>query len=286
MASERKYISTMSVSDSPDGEYSRNFIPNNVGEFNDELVSLGHSVADLLDTSGTGAKTEQLLANFVDCYFRALKAKNLSFSEVLRKNLEKTSSRFLLAKAMELPTFDSEFAPDEQLPKKFRIEIRPDKSGYVYLRWNGVKIGDPLTDSIKDSDGYRFHDVFHFAYATILHWSPVIRSLIKHKRKSDPLIDETQDGGRAKVVEEGLTAWIFSNAKSRNFFQGHEQLTFDMLKTTQEFTLGYEVEKCPLSLWERAILEGYRVFREVRKHNGGIVVGDRNARTIQYHPLG
>ena len=30
-------------------------------------------------------------------------------------------------------------------------------------------------------------------------------------------MDEAQDGGRAIVVEEGLTAWIFSRAKELNF---------------------------------------------------------------------
>jgi hypothetical protein len=43
---------------------------------------------------------------------------------------------------------------------------------------NGVFIGDPLTDNIRDPDGYRFHDVFHFARAAILHWSPTFRALI------------------------------------------------------------------------------------------------------------
>jgi hypothetical protein len=51
---------------------------------------------------------------------------------------------------------------------------------------NGV-VGDPLTDNIADRDGYRFHDVFHFAHPAVLHWSPTFRALVKRKRKSDPL---------------------------------------------------------------------------------------------------
>ena len=133
------------------------------------------------------------------------------------------------------------------------------------MRWNGVFIGDPLTDNIPDPDGYRFHDVFHLSYAAILHWSPIFRKLIKQKRKSVPEVDEAQDGGRAAVVEEGLSAWIFSRAKHLDFFEGQTKLSFDLLKTVQEFIRGYEVEKCPLNLWEYAILEGYKVFREVRK---------------------
>ena len=167
----------------------------------------------------------------------------------------------------------------------FKIKVTQRKSGQSYLQWNGVFIGHPLTDNIIEPDGYRFHDVFHFAHAAILHWSPVFRALINQKRKSDPKVDEVQDGGRAIVVEEGLTAWIFSCAKQLNYFKDQNSVSFDVLKTVQRFVRGYEVETCPLKLWEQAILKGYEVFRLVRDNNGGIVVGDREDRTIEYKPI-
>ena len=120
----------------------------------------------------------------------------------------------------------------------------------------------------------------------MLHWSPTFRALIKHKRKSKPKIDEAQDGGRAIVVEEGLTAWIFSRAKQLDFFEDQKKgVSFDMLKTIQEFVSGYEVEACPLKLWEDAILQGYEVFRKVRASNGGIIVGNRADRRVTYKLL-
>jgi hypothetical protein len=70
-----------------------------------------------------------------------------------------------------------------------------------------------------------------------------------------------------------------------NFFEGQTTISFDLLKTVQHFVAGYEVEACPLSLWEIAILKGYEVFRLVNKNCGGIVVCDRSARTIIYEPL-
>jgi hypothetical protein len=185
-----------------------------------------------------------------------------------------------------LPTFDARFPEDQQLPQHFEITIdQRGKTPRSYLRMNGVFVGDPLTDNIRDPDGYRFHDVFHFAHAAILHWSPTFRALIKHKRKDDPIVDEAQDSGRAIVVEEGLTAWIFARAKELNFFAGQNSISFDLLKTVQQFVSGYEVEECPLSLWEIAILKGYEVFRQIKENNGGIVNCDRPARTIQYVPL-
>ena len=146
-------------------------------------------------------------------------------------------------------------------------------------------LGDPLTDNIRDPDGYRFHDVFHLAHAAVLHWSPVFRALIKHKRKSDPTFDEAEDGGRAIVVEEGLTAWIFTQAKETGFFSGRNKVSLDMLKTVERFVAGYEVEQCPLKLWQSAILQGYRAFLQVRENEGGILIGDREARTLTFRPF-
>jgi hypothetical protein len=48
---------------------------------------------------------------------------------------------------------------------------------------------------------------------------------------------------------------------------------------------GYEVSRCPLKLWERAILDGYSVFRQIHAANGGWIIGDRALRTIGYAPL-
>ena len=139
-----------------------------------------------------------------------------------------------------------------------------------------------MTDSIADSDGFRFHDVFHLSHAAILGWSPTLRSLMKRKRKSDPLVDEAQDGGRAIVIEEGLVAWVFSYAKEADFFEGRDSVSFGLLRTVSRFVVGFEVDACPLALWEHAILAGYKVFREVRTNEGGVVVGDRPTRTLKY----
>jgi hypothetical protein len=48
---------------------------------------------------------------------------------------------------------------------------------------------------------------------------------------------------------------------------------------------GYEVEKCPLKLWEKAILEGYDFFRQLRANQGGWIIGNREQCTIKYVSL-
>lgn len=247
------------------------------------LVRLGQAAAALL---GSGPARNDVVT-FARAYLDAIHAAELAFSDVARGNLRKARGAFLEPQAVDLIglDFDSEFGIEEQLPREFKIRVNQRGSGKSYLQWNGVFIGDPLTDNIADRDGYRFHDVFHFAYAAILHWSPVIRALIKHKRKSQSKYDEEQDSGRAIVVEEGLTAWIFSRAKELNYFENQEKVSLGILKTIEEFVSGYEVEKCPLKLWEKAIMDGYSVFRQIKKNQGDWIIGNRKERTLQYMPL-
>lgn len=248
------------------------------------LLSLGRAASNLLSISKPDAEARGALIQFADAFLRALQASEISFAEVAQSNLSKVRRRFLSPDPSTLPTFDSKFPEDERLPMEFEIVVRERKSGQSCLQWNGVFIGDPLTDNIRDPDGYRFHDVFHFAHAAVLHWSPTFRALIKHKRKSDPRVDEAQDSGRAIVVEEGLSAWIFSRAKLLNFFDEQNSISFDLLKTVGQFVNGYEVEECPPKLWEDAILQGYSVFRKIRARSGGTVIGNRATRRIAYKP--
>ena len=253
------------ASDMVDGPVAHLAIQSGSDSIDATLFKLGRSAAALLE----GTQERERIVAFSRDYLEALHAARLAFADVARGNLRKARGAFITPSAEDLKDFDSEFDPEEQLPRTFKIRVNQRGSGKSYLQWNGVFIGDPLTDNIRDPDGYRFHDAFHFSYAAVLHWSPVVRALIKQKRKSRPEYDEAQDGGRAIVVEEGLTAWIFTRAKELDFFKGHERISRGLLKTVQEFVDGYEVSKCPLKLWERAILDGFKVFREIRAAEGG-----------------
>jgi len=254
-------------------------------QVDDVLLNLGSSASGLLVLREDRQLAPMLLQAFTQTYLEALEAVNITLAQVIKSNLLKVRGRFLDPDLSTLPDFDSSFHEDERLPESFEIVIRQRSNGQTCLQWNGVFIGDPLSDNIGDPDGYRFHDVFHFAHAAMLQWSPTFRALIKHKRKSVPAIDEAQDSGRAIVVEEGLTAWLFARAKDLNFFEGQTGVSFDLLKTVHHFVRGYEVEACPLKLWEMTILQGYSVFRMVRDHNGGIIKGDRKDRTLRFEPL-
>ena len=283
--SGENYGKILAASDLPYGPLSHIATAGKNPPIEELLLKLGEAVASLFTVKMGDKKTPDLLHVFANLYLRVVQAAEVTFAEIVHSNIKKVCGRFLEFDLANLPDFDSDFPEEERLPERFEIEITQRKKGKSYMRWKGVFVGDPLTDNIMGPDSYRFHDVFHLSYAAILHWSPIFRGLIKQKRKSHPEIDEGEDGGRARVVEEGLSAWIFSRAKNQDFFEGQDSLSFDLLKVVQEFVRGYEVEKCPLSLWEHAILEGYKVFREVRKNGEGIVIGDRRTRTIKYKPI-
>lgn len=79
-----------------------------------------------------------------------------------------------------------------------------------------------------------------------------------------------------------MSAWIFSIAKENQYFEKTNRLTFGILKNIEQFIKGYEVEECPLILWEKAVLNGYRVFRSLKSKEGGTVICDKVKRTIEY----
>ena len=245
------------------------------------LAALATTAGELLSIQDGESASAASLQCFLGSFLAAVRATGVELGEIARRNEDKVRGRFLRTAPADLPDFDSSFPEDEQLPRRFEIAILR-RGRQARLRWNGVFIGDTLTDNVQDPDHYRFHDVFHLAHAAILHWSPVVRALIRQKRKSVQSVDENEDGGRAIVVEEGVTAWIFAQAKQASYFEGCERVSFGLLKTVHEFVQEFEVAQCPLELWERAILQGYSVFRDVRASDGGIVIGNRDDRTIAF----
>lgn len=279
------YGQIIAASDLPEGPIAHIAAPRATPPLSEALLQLGVAASALLILRSDTKSAHALMIEFASSYLQAVQASGVTFSRVVHGNLAKARDRFLKPNYADLPRFDDRFDEEERLPERFEVKITQRRSGQSFLQFNGVFVGDPLTDNILDPDGYRFHDAFHFAHAAILHWSPVVRALIKQKRKSDKRVDEAQDGGRAIVIEEGLTAWIFAQAKELNLFDGRNSISFDLLKTVREFVAGYEVEECPLNLWETAILSGFEVFRQLRSNEGGIIVGDRTARTLKYRTL-
>jgi NTP pyrophosphatase (non-canonical NTP hydrolase) len=216
-----------------------------------------------------------------------------SITTVAQRNIAKITSRWPGPNPTYREPYDEDYSELEQFPREVQmhfIERRPEVGRpYVIQRLNNVNIGDRLTDNRTEEDGYRFHDVFHLAYLTHLGWSPVIRALLKLKRKSKPDVDENQDGARAIIIEEGIATWIFNQGRSRKFFIGIERgrLSYDLLKQVKDMVKGYEVEDCPLWQWENAILDGFRIFLALHDSETGcgIVTANLKTRTMDFVEL-
>ncbi|HET7662332.1 MAG TPA: nucleoside triphosphate pyrophosphohydrolase family protein [Rhodanobacteraceae bacterium] len=213
---------------------------------------------------------------------------DLKVEDVAAENLRKIADRWP-SETVYSPPFDPKdrYPEYERFPKRLRIEFIERNEGgrsYVVQQLHGVNIGDRLTDNSNEPDDYRFHDVFHLAYVAHLGWSPVLRSLLKLKRKSQPTVDENEDGARAIIIEEGIATWIFNHARSRDYYEGVAQgrLDYGLLKQIKSMVDGYEVDACPLWQWELAILRGFEVFRQLRENRGGIVTVDTISHSLSF----
>ena len=209
----------------------------------------------------------------------------LDLDQIAEKNLDKVRARFAPTSA-QAPQHDTEFPDVERLPRQMIVRLVEEPGTgprpKVRMTINGEEIGALLGDNAYDPDGYRFHDVFHLAYAAILGWSPNLRAFLKRKRKSRPLLDEVEDGGRARIIEEGVSALAFDYARVHSFLDGVTEIDYGLLRTIQSMTSHLEVGGATAADWERTILEGFAVWRQVLANNGGEIAVDLDARTISY----
>jgi NTP pyrophosphatase (non-canonical NTP hydrolase) len=197
----------------------------------------------------------------------------LDLSAVAEANLKKTQNRWP-SDARKYQLFDDELPAKEQFPRQFQITFAEKPEGTkvrVVISTNGVVIGDPLTDNAHEDDGYRFHDVFHFSYVAILGWSPISRSLLKVKRKSQPKLDEIEDGARAKIIEELISQLVYTYAREHNYLDGVTSIDYDLLQKIHTLVSDREVRVRSLADWERAILTGYEAWRRIRMARGGTI---------------
>jgi NTP pyrophosphatase (non-canonical NTP hydrolase) len=263
-------------------------------EFEAAIIAVGGKVGVLLNdfSAGKVAINRDLLARHLAEIFSALSQAatiaDVDLQEAARNNIRKIGSRWPKIREYT-PLFDENFDEREQLPRKIEMHIVETKIGEktcVIQLCNGVEVGSRLTDNKIVEDDYRFHDVFHLAYAAILGWSPCLRALLGVKRKSKPEVDEAEDGARAALIEEGVSTFVFQHALRLNYFDSLMSLDYPLLKAVQGFVSGYEVAQRPLWQWEKAILDGFEVFRKVRNRRRGIVIADLLERSITFkaHP--
>lgn len=211
----------------------------------------------------------------------------IMLNEVAEQNLSKIHDRFLDDDTSTYKDFDLDYPEHERFPDEFEIEFRSfnehgKKKLQILDKRDGLPIGDPLTDNTYEDDGYRFHDVFHYGYLAILGWSPVIRKLLEKKRKSDPTIDENEDGARSQITEELISLYIYHHAIDHDLLKYSKSVDSGIIKKVQMLVQKTEVKGCSGKQWEKAILNSYDIFNKLRENDGGRVMVSKKNRSLTY----
>jgi len=210
----------------------------------------------------------------------------VTLGEVAIANISKTRARWLPTEGSPPTSYDEDLPEHQRLPRRFEAVFTTYTEGPLTkcrMTIEGEEFGDPIDDNARLDDHYRFHDVFHIAHAAVLGWSPVLRLLVKRKRRDDDR-DRTEDGARAIAAEEAVTAMVFAFAEQWSYFEGAERVDETILQAAKAVTSRLEVGDRNSADWERAILSGYHVWRQLRDNNGGRVVVDLDAAAISYAP--
>ncbi len=193
----------------------------------------------------------------------------------------------MIQQDMSKDYFDDGYAAAEQLPRRFYVTFQPvaEKKNSIQVTLNDtIAIGDVVNDNSFDEDFYRYHDVFHYSFAALLGWSPCSRSMMKRKRKSEPTVDEVEDGARAAITEEALSLLVFNEAK-RNKFYEDGKVSKNLLRIIKQMTEPFEVRERVEKDWEAAIVKAYQLFRLLVQHNGGRIEFDAIEGTAQFYSL-
>jgi NTP pyrophosphatase (non-canonical NTP hydrolase) len=206
----------------------------------------------------------------------------LDLADVAARNLEKVEQRW--GPLPQREPFDSGYPENERFPRRFLIDFATthdkDEKPVVRVFYKNEQFGDSLTDNSEEPDGYAFHDAIHLSFTAVLGWSPLTRKLLNAKRRSNTTVDKVQDGARALYIEEGLSTFIFAYARDYNWLDGKASVSSELLRMIRNMTRTLEVGCCTEGEWERAIVQGFAVWREIKKQGSGTLVLNLDERSI------
>ena len=214
----------------------------------------------------------------------------LDLEEVASLNLRKIQGRWLGPNG-GVRLYDDGLPVVQQLPRRFEYRFeQQEAAGVIRVRMldasSGTPTGDPLRDNTYRDDGYRFHDMVHLAFAAQLGWSPVLRKLLRKRKeiehRTPARVDDAEDGGRAQVVEEAIVAAAYIYAEDHAMLEGATTVGQGLLRHIQRMTRKLEVGDRSAWEWDRTLLEGFAVWRELIRHGGGTVSGDLEKRCLVF----
>lgn len=210
----------------------------------------------------------------------------LSLAALAEQNLAKCEGRW--GPLPDRPPFDAGFPDGQRFPRRFLVDFNTfhdeNEVPRVRVMYKGKPFGDELTDNAYISDGYGYHDALHLSFAAVLGWSPLTRKLLGVKRRDDnrrDLVERVEDGGRAIATEEGLATMIFAYARDYNWLEGKSSVSTELLRMIKNMTSHLEVSVCTTGEWEQAIVQGFAVWRDIKKRGAGTLMVNLDDRSIK-----
>lgn len=243
------------------------------------------------DGEGFGAFKERLEEELGDVlwYVSSIAThNNLDLEEIAKKNVSKIQDRFEEVDLKQIPRLDANYP--ETFPDTFIVHfVEESKIDFVEVKmlWEKndqeiVELGDPLTDNSRIPNNYRYHDIFHLGHIAYLGWSPVMRHLMKLKRKSDYVTLDAEDRGRPQVAEEAITLIVYNYAKGNKMLKESDKLDTELLNSVKQLVKDLEVANVSSYQWEITILESYKVFHQLLEHKGGKVRVSPKERSLTF----
>ncbi len=244
----------------------------------------------LIDGHLKGDETEDKVREIVKLLSSVANSHGLTMGEVAIHNKTKTKE-FFSTDFSSVKQLDTKYEDFEQIPRTLTVNIREVQVGQkkkTMLFIGNYIFGDPLEDNIIGKpDDYRFHDVFHLAFAANLGWSPNLRALLSRKRKSASTVVKNEDSGRPRVMEEGIVHLVFRYGRDNKYFKNAKKprVESSLLKTISKMVDGFEVDKRPVALWNKAICDAFRIFLAVQEHRQGKISINLDKKTIKFKKI-
>lgn len=123
------------------------------------------------------------------------------------------------------------------------------QSGYIQL---GAK---SQNWSIID-DGFKYHDIFHFTFYSMLGWSPVSKGIFGF---DDPSL-VYEEGYRSQILEEAVIAFIIQEYTTNSKIVPSDEL----LNEIEILLYGFYGNKISKNDWKRAILVAIEIWEIIK----------------------
>lgn len=194
----------------------------------------------------------------------------------------------------DLPAHMSEHAHSEQQPKAegsafirsvgcyelIVVESKPNVvEVFAEVVGSGlVNLGSKAEEwSLNESDGFRWHDLYHLSNFAILGWSAVCKAMLRLDDNQSP--SSGMMGMRAALLEEALIARFYTEISSN---VDAETAAKRLGRLAHRLSFQTKIQEITPENWSMSFLTGYRLMSEAKTFGGGKLRVDVNESVISF----